>query len=180
MVDASFAISRLGNDEGSEEEDCADHASPDGSGDVITCAIPDRLTLRPLSLPVSRRVGGGGTPPTERQIFHLPNEEAIRRMVPVKKRERNPWNQSKGKSKIEPLSSLARPASSSENDSDESMEQYVQVLTREVTPEELEAERRALDQEMHDLIGRQAEENARGGILVPVEDRGNTRRARSQ
>ena len=63
-------------------------------------------------------------------------------------------NQAKAKLKITPSSSWVIPASSSESDIDESMGQFVQVLTREVTLEELEAERRAPGQEMHDLSRR--------------------------
>ena len=49
------------------------------------------------------------------------------------------------------------------------MGQFVEVLTREAAIKELEAERRALDQELEELNRREKEEKRTGGIPLPIE-----------
>ena len=150
-VGARFTFPRHDNEGLSDEEEPADRGESDGEGGAIPCVIPNRLALRPLTVPVASRglVHHGDS----RQPYR--RRQAANRVVVTSKRKRvggkAPSTDTRGKRKAMPSSSRFRPPSSSDGESEVSTEQVAQVMSREVTIQELEADRRALDQELEDL-----------------------------
>ena len=67
-VAARFTFSRQENEEMSDEDERADHGNSDGEGGAIPCVIPDRLTLRPLTVPAAKRGAKNG----EEQLPAIP------------------------------------------------------------------------------------------------------------
>ena len=84
-VGARFALSRQESEYRSEEEECAGHGNSDGAGGVVPCAIPDRLTLRQMTLPVTNTMARNEE---EKASAKQPSRgDAYRRIIEVGGRE---------------------------------------------------------------------------------------------
>ena len=102
--------------------------------------------FRPLTIPVAKRVVGDheGKPSSKK----LPKGKEHRQSSATERKrgKGSPGVARRKKRTVKPSASRARPVSRSDWGSDESVEQFAQLMTRDVSIKELEAERRALDQ----------------------------------